>query len=148
MDVTALKQRLATSTNLVIGDVKDTVTELLNEPSIDPVGFVSFDLDLYSSTKPALEVLRSAKRKTLSRVILYFDDVQLPVSHEFAGELLAIKEFNDETNDVKIDKLRTIGYGRPFHESWWLGNIYVAHDLAAIGKYCLQREADVTTFKL
>jgi hypothetical protein len=148
MDEDALRRRLTSRTKLLLGDVSETVDDFLAQTERAPIGFVSFDLDLYSSTKQALEVLRSPRRRMLRRVFLYFDDVQLPMTHDFAGELLAIREFNDETEDVKIDRLRTVRYERPFHESWWLGNVYCAHDLAAISTFSLVRGSDDGTFRL
>ena len=52
MDQSRLKERLRPSTQLVIGSVSKTVQNLLHTP--DPVGFVAFDLDYYSSTAEAL----------------------------------------------------------------------------------------------
>ncbi len=43
-------------------------------------------------------------KQILNRVLLYFDDVDLDFCHKFAGELLAINEFNDQQQDVKIDR--------------------------------------------
>jgi hypothetical protein len=81
-------------------------------------------------------------------VILYFDDIHMWFTHRFAGELLAIREFNEQVSDVKIDVLHSVPYGRPFPESWWVGNIYCAHDLEAIDGFKAQRASDTMTFRL
>lgn len=60
-------------------------------------------------------------------------------NHCFAGELLAIDEFNAKSWSVKIDRWHGIGSGRAFHESGWLKRMYVAHDLDAISGTVLQR---------
>jgi hypothetical protein len=69
-------------------------------------------------------------------------------THDFAGELLAIREFNEQVCDVKIDVLHSAPYGRPFSDSWWVGNMYCAHDLRAINAFDAQRVSDTTTFQL
>ena len=71
----------------------------------------------------------------LRRTYLYFDDVADPQAsflHRFAGELLAIDEFNDRNAAVKIDVWRGLRSGRIFQESEWIEKMYIAHDLTAI----------------
>lgn len=75
----------------------------------------------------------------LRRVPMYFDDTHLFYNHRFAGELLAIEEFNRTNDCVRIDRWRGIANARVFPESFWLGNMYVAHDLEAIAKTVLKR---------
>lgn len=138
MDVEALKARLTTRTKLVLGDVAQNVQRFLDVNEI-PVGFIAFDLDYYSSTKHALSLLSSPKRKILRRTPLYFDDVDLYVNHRFAGELLAIDEFNTSTDMVRIDNWRGVREARPFSEAPWLDKMFVAHDLAAITSFRPER---------
>ena len=71
---------------------------------------------------------------------MYFDDVKRIFNHRFAGELLAIDEFNAINENVKIDRWRGITEGRAFPESDWLERMYVAHDLEAISKAHATRE--------
>lgn len=134
MDVAKLKSRLAPGTQLVLGNVSETVDEFVNGGDYRPIGFISFDLDLYSSTVEAMKILKSEKRNVLNRVFLYFDDVDILVNHKFAGELLAIDEFNQENDDIKIDRWRGIRRSRPFFESIWLDRMYIAHHLTAISR--------------
>ncbi len=142
LDETALRQKLAPTTRLVLGDVKDTVANFVDTIQAAPIGFVSFDLDLYSSTMHALQVFTHPKKSMLMRVPLYFDDVLEPlVSHRFAGELLAIEEFNDQNSGVKIDQWRGIKVGRPFPEYPYLDCMYLAFHLDAISGSNLSREA-------
>lgn len=60
----------------------------------------------------------------------YFDDVNTP-DHAFytevTGELLAIDEFNQSHPQMRISRLRSLPYTRPFPEYWHI-MIYVAHD--------------------
>ena len=78
----------------------------------------------------------------LLRTVLYFDDVDFDCSHQFAGELLAIREFNDQNDAVKIDRWRGCRKGCVFHENPWIEKMYVAHDLEAISDVTLDRNPD------
>jgi len=138
MDEPALRSRLAPSTTLVIEDVSETA---LRQPLAAPVGFVALDLDLYSSTWAALRLLLRSDIHLLRRVALYFDDTDAEYNHRFAGEILAIDEFNRASESVKIDYWRGIQSGRPFPEAGWLKGMYLAHDLAAINQVKLIRQA-------
>src|SRR4051812_44594705 len=55
MDHDALRARLQ-GAKLLLGDVADTVAELIEAVAQTPVGFVSFDLDYYTSTVDALKL--------------------------------------------------------------------------------------------
>jgi len=70
----------------------------------------------------------------LRRVPMYFDDVDFIFNHRFAGELLAIDEFNQANPLLKIDRWRGVRKGRVFVTQSWLDRMYVAHDLAAINE--------------
>lgn len=74
----------------------------------------------------------------LRRVAMYFDDLDEHYNHRWAGELLAIDEFNAASATVKIDPWRGVR-NRPFHESVWLRGMYLAHDLGAISAVRLSR---------
>lgn len=143
MDVDALRRRLDAATTLVIGDTRETVPRFAEQLSC-PIGFASVDVDLYSSTTAVLELFRGRRRHMLRRSFLYFDDVADPQAsflHRFAGELLAIDEFNASTDDVKIDLWRGLRGGRIFPEAEWIEKMYIAHDLTAIGAARMQRPA-------
>lgn len=132
MDEAKLRARLAPRTTLILGNVRDTVPAFVREANAPPVGFISVDVDLYSSTMQALQIFTLPGRKLLMRTFIYFDDVELPISHRFAGELLAIDEFNAANSTIKIDQLRGFNINRPFPEKSYLRMMYVAHDLEAI----------------
>jgi hypothetical protein len=76
MDEPALRQRLRTAT-LVIGDVSETVPDFVKNLST-PIGFISFDLDYYSSTAQAFRIFSGAPSSRLPRVQCYFDDILWP----------------------------------------------------------------------
>jgi hypothetical protein len=132
MDVDRLRARLDGDTRLILGDVRDTVPSFVADIQDAPLGFVSFDLDLYSSTRDALRVFTEPKSRSLLQTPLYFDDIQPLISHRFAGELLAIDEFNAGQSAVRIDRWYRIHEGRPFPEAPYLNCMYVAHNIAAI----------------
>jgi len=90
------------------------------------------DVDLYSSTTHALKILTLPGRKLLRRTFIYFDDIDQLFTHRYAGELLAIDEFNKENASIKIDRIRGFNIGRPFPDKPYLHMMYVAHDLEAI----------------
>jgi hypothetical protein len=140
MDVPLLRSKLGPRTTLVLGNVQETVPHFFEDPGVPPLGFIAFDLDLYSSTTQALRLLSMPGKRTLDHVALYFDDVEHSISHRFAGELLAIDEFNRASAQVKIDRWRGLGNDRPFPEASYLKKMYMAHDLEAISARVLDRE--------
>lgn len=139
MDEDALRAQLTSRTHLVIGNVRHTVPAFVEARTNPPVGFVSIDLDLYSSTTDALRVLSLPGTKTLKRVVLYFDDIMGVHTHRFGGERLAIDEFNGQNKLVKIDHWYGLRIGRPFPERGFLDQMYIAHNLDAINKTVLDR---------
>ena len=128
MDEEKLKQLLDRETRLVIGDVKETVTWL--RATKHPIGFVSFDLDYYSSTKEALKAFELHSSTRLPRVYCYFDDIVWPeyaCHNPWTGELCAIREFNEAHAWMKLSPLNMLRRMRP-HAEAWNEQIYVLHD--------------------
>jgi hypothetical protein len=142
MDEEGLRQRLRPNTQLIIGNVRDTLPEALARIQ-ESIGFVAVDVDIYSSTRDVLRMFSNPSRKMLRRVFMYWDDVDLMFTHRFAGELLAMEEFNCINQDVKIDQWRSISKQRPFPEASWLKRMYIAHDLAAISRTHTTRQVRV-----
>lgn len=124
MDVEALKRRLSRA-QLLLGPVAQTVATFA-ESRPAPIGFVSFDMDLYSSTRDAFALFSGRTDLLLPRVVCYFDDI-IGYSHsDFAGERLAISEFNAAHERRKISQM----YGlRKFirGQYMWLDMMYLAH---------------------
>jgi hypothetical protein len=130
MNVAALKAKLTARTSLVLGPIAETV---MTTTIFEPLGFVSVDVDYYSSTVDALSLL--ACTPALRRTAMYFDDLSAHYNHQEAGELLAIREFNEKhAGRIIIDRWRGLAEGRPFPEASWLEAMYLAHDLAAISR--------------
>ncbi len=136
MDSTRLQAQLSTHTTLVLGDVAKTVARFAPR---GPIGFISFDLDLYSST---LQAFRIFEKPILPHMPVYFDDVILPFNHRFAGELLAIDDFNRRSENVKIDRWHGIKLLTAFSDSQWAEQMYVAHDLR-VGKQQMSRRSEL-----
>ena len=128
MDVELLKARLKKA-KLILGDVKDTIKTFPKEESPAPIGFISFDLDYYSSTAEAFQLFNEPDTLFLPRVFCYFDDCigdDWELHSEFTGELLLIKEFNDKNDKRKLAKINGLRYKRIF-ESPWNEVMYVLH---------------------
>jgi hypothetical protein len=140
MDEVLLRSRLTSRTTLVLGEVKDTAADFVRTMQRSPLGFVAVDVDLYSSTRDALQICSLPGKQMLLHTPMYFDDIRSIFNHRFAGELLAIDEFNAANKNVKIDRWRGITEDRAFPESDWLNRMYVAHDLEAVTRSGSPRE--------
>jgi hypothetical protein len=120
MDVQYLQARLKKTTRLILGDVADTVSDFMRT-SVAPLGFVAFDLDFYSSTVHAIKILSTGHNHLLPRVYCYFDDTmgsREELYNEYTGELLAIREFNQQHEDRKIALIRGLIHHRIIKSSW------------------------------
>jgi hypothetical protein len=129
MDAAALRKRL-TRAQLEIGDVRETIPRVMSSPDTPPLGFISFDLDYYSSTKAAFNVFEHGPKLRLPRVYCYFDDITGPAiacQNEHVGELLAIREFNDGQSRRQLSKLVYLWTERE-KRAIWNEKIYVFHD--------------------
>lgn len=139
MDESALRAQLTSRTMLILGNVAETVPGFFDNYDPPPIGFVSFDLDFYSSTRDALKIFTLPNKRMLRQVPLYFDDINRLHNHKFAGEPLAIEEFNQENSNVKIDRWYHVKWRSAFPERLYFDDLYVAHDLDAINKTTLDR---------
>jgi hypothetical protein len=130
MDVDALRARL-TRAQLVLGDVADTVPEWIEHNASPPIGFASFDLDLYSSTADALAVLEMPTDRLLPRVHCYFDDTTGFTYGDFNGERRAIAEFNEKHDDRKISPFYGLRHYVPARcaNDLWVHKFWLAHIL-------------------
>lgn len=118
MDEDELRSRLKRA-KLIVGDVKETLPAFLERP-FPPVGFVSFDLDYYSSTKTAFGIFDEDTSHYLPRVVCYFDDMSNSEALQcsYTGEALAIREFNGEHEDAKIDRIYGLRGARLIDATW------------------------------
>ena len=129
LDESALKPQLKRG-ELWIGDVGE-VLERLFAANIPPVGFVAFDLDLYSSTASALAAMsHAAIHQFLPRTICYFDDTvgsHEELHSEWTGELLAISEFNASSSRRKMAKINGLRYKLMSLDAPWVDGMYALH---------------------
>lgn len=136
MNCDKLRKQLSKPTKLVLGNVEQTI---LQQEFESPIGFIAFDLDFYSSTVQALRLFSRKDAVFLNRVGAYFDDINDIHNHRFAGERLAIDEFNVSSDNFRIDQWRGIRYERPFPEARWLDGMFIIHNLKAISETKLKR---------
>ena len=123
MDEKALRQRL-TRAKLVLGDVADTIKTFFDKYNPAPIGFVSVDLDYYSSTAAALTMFNASSNYLLPRIFCFFDDVvgaTIELYNDYTGELAAIREFNLSHPDAKICPIKHL---RMNH---WADDMFAVH---------------------
>lgn len=127
MDVNALKKRLKRA-RLVLGLVKETVPKfLLSHPA--PIGFMSIDVDYYTSTVEVLEVLEGGQDLLMPRIHCYLDDIIGFTFSEYTGERLAINEFNNAHEMRKISPIFGLKHflPEPYANQPWPDQMYMAH---------------------
>lgn len=129
MNYDALNQNSKKS-SLILGNISDTIINFINDVKPSPIGFVSIDVDYYSSTVNSLKLFEAEHEFFLPRTFCYFDDIvgdDWELHTQFAGELLAINEFNNKNKYKKIDKINGLSFKRLI-KSEWNDKMYVFHD--------------------
>jgi hypothetical protein len=115
---------------LVLGPVEETLGGFVGQkPS--PVGFIAFDLDLYSSTAAALRLLEVPVDLLLPRIYSYFDDITGFTYADHNGARLAINEFNETHSMRKVSPVYAAEFYVPRREAsaLWTRKLYLAHVL-------------------
>jgi len=126
-DHQALRARLPAHAELVLGDVAETIPQLLASEitAANPVGFISLDVDLYTASKDVLKILEADVQKLAPVIPLWVDDSNINVLQgSYCGEALAIREFNETHRDRKIDH-KVVRTTRP--QTLWHHCFYFAH---------------------
>lgn len=125
-----LRERLPENTNLIIGDIRDTLPDFLDAltPS-RPIGYVAIDVDYYSSAMDSLAIFTGRADLYLPETILYFDDIGLESHNEWQGEYLAIKDFNSQNQMRKIGPFNFLRESRLFKRADWINHMYFLHVL-------------------
>jgi hypothetical protein len=108
MDVEKLRARLGRA-ELVLGHVADTVPEFL-EREYAPVGFISNEMDFYSSTMHSFGVLDAPAARLIPRVICHFVAAVWHPGTDFVGPLPAIHDFNQAHDRRKISPIHGLRY--------------------------------------
>lgn len=128
MEVEKLRGALPSNAELIIGDVANTLPPFLETISAEqPVGFIAVDVDYYSSAKSVLRVFSSDAEKYLPATLVYLDDIDHICSNQWAGELLAVSEFNSESELRKIAPFAMLRSLRIFKNPQWIDHMYIAH---------------------
>lgn len=127
MNQELLRKRL-TKAQLIVGPVNATIGSFVKSAPA-PVGFISFDLDLYSSTAHALSLFEAETSRVMPRVHCYFDDIIGFTYSEFTGERLAIAEFNSAHTLRKISPIFGLRHFLPpqYKDSTWTEQLFLAH---------------------
>ena len=105
-NVQNLISQLPSWARLIIGNIADTLPLYMElfKKSNSRLGFVSLDVDLYSSTVPTLEIFKLPANLYVPAVPMYVDDVNWLITFsKFTGEQLAIDEFNQQNTLRKIE---------------------------------------------
>jgi hypothetical protein len=128
-DRDSLMQKIGNRAEIIWGDIAETIGPFTDsiDPTV-PLGFISVDVDIYSATKSSLRCLSSAPEKYLPAISMYFDDVGFFFANQWAGELAAIREFNEQHELRKIDVDRSLN-SRPVKAEGWYSNMHVCHVL-------------------
>lgn len=123
-----LRAALPSNAALIIGDLAETVPEFMRGVSQEaPIGFVSVDVDYYSSTVASLKIFEGEPRLYLPTTLLYLDDVQYAGHSEWAGEMLAVREFSESSEKRKIGRANFLRENRLFKRASWISHIYMLH---------------------
>lgn len=107
MDEEALRLR-APAAKLIIGQVRDTITNFISSYQPAPIGIILFDMDYWSSTKDSFHLFDDYVKNSdnfLPRIFMYFDDVigtHYEMYGPFNGQLGALSAFNETRSDIKV----------------------------------------------
>ncbi|HEU5293748.1 MAG TPA: hypothetical protein VFU71_03060 [Burkholderiaceae bacterium] len=127
MDQAKLRARLH-RTELVLGDIKDTVDEFAATMRA-PLAFLACDFVLYSATAQGLKILDAPEQALLPRVHCYFDDVLGFTYGDDNGERLAIHEFNRAHAQRKISPIYGLRHyvHSEFSSDMWVEKFWIGH---------------------
>jgi hypothetical protein len=129
MDEGALRARLPQA-KLVLGHIQETVPGFLEAHDPAPIGFVSVDVDYYSSTAAALRLFDGDHRHFLPRVFCYLDDTvgddDQVIHNDHVGELAAVRELNEANDAMKLSPINGLRHKRAVPAPW-NDLIYVLH---------------------
>lgn len=130
MNPGALRDMLPPGTELYLGPLSSTIPRLLERvrPSA-PIGFVALDVDYWSSTAEALELLKGEPEQYLPRTPVYVDDIALDEHNSAAGASLAIEEFNASMPRRRLERHAFLEHRRIFRRPGWLKQTMFLHVL-------------------
>jgi hypothetical protein len=146
MNHEALRAKLPSNGELILGQLQDTIAQFrdhrLNVSA--PIAYVVIDVDYYSSTVDALKIFDGPAEAYLPLTLLYLDDVGLEHHNRFAGEELALREFNDAHPRRKAVRHDFLESGRIFRRAPWLKHMHFMHIMDhPIRSYGVNRAASI-----
>lgn len=144
MNKVLLEEKTNGKATIIYGSIKDSLknfTKIINDKA--PIGFVSVDVDYYSSTIEVLELFKEKANLFLPLSYIYFDDIFMPNHNEKCGELLAIKEFNDNSKMRNISHHSFFENTRIFKKANWVKQLYYFHVLDHKHRSDLSRQRKV-----
>lgn len=129
MDEAGLRAALPETVTLLLGDLSETVPQFVAGLRADqPIGFVAVDVDYYWSTHLALQLFCATDPALyLPLTTVYFDDILLDHHNSWAGELLAIRDFNERSPLRKLEHHGFLENSRVFRNALWLKQTYFLH---------------------
>ena len=114
---------------MIVGNIADTVPGFCTAHNPPPIGFISIDVDYYSSTVAVLRLFDEPERFFIPRVFVYLDDT-IGDDHElhgdFTGELAGVHDFNAAHPMRKIARINGLRWKRRFPAAW-NDQMFVAH---------------------
>ncbi|MEX2375259.1 MAG: hypothetical protein WD942_06685 [Dehalococcoidia bacterium] len=122
---------LISDAELILGPMGPSIADYLAREDAAPVGFIACNLDYYSLAIQALNSVAASRTGVrLPRVMTLFDDLLFPeraCHNAWTGERLAIREFNETHDLMKIDKMHHLRWMRRA-PAFWHEMVYVLHD--------------------
>jgi len=113
---------------IIYGDINQTIVTYLEEFKPAPIGFISFDLDYYTSTIAAFQLLDGNNNYFLPRVECYLDDInssELLCASSETGVRRAVLEYNEERLNKILKKEGVQAFRR--YPSSWNENLFICH---------------------
>lgn len=129
-DQKKLQSMLPENSKLYIGPIAKTVSNFFEDfkGSKSVIGFVSIDVDYYTSTNDCLEIFKGPPGSYLPACPVYLDDVNNIDHNPYCGELLAINEFNTNySTHRKFAQMNQLRNWRIFKNALWLDQMYFYH---------------------
>ena len=128
MNSLALEKEIKNKAKIIYGDIENSLKAFISTLSCEsPIGFVTIDVDYYSSCKNVLELFKSEATYFLPLTYVYLDDIFMPHHNSRCGELLAVSEFNAEASLRVLKYHQFFMHYRIFKNANWVKQIYFLH---------------------
>lgn len=128
MDEKALRARLPSNVELIIGEVEETVSEFMKSLTTEsPLAYVCLDVDYYSSSLASLQVLAGEPGKYLPLTIVYLDDLEDDMHNSNCGELAALKDIAPKISPRVIERHPFLRSYRLMKNARWVDHIFYYH---------------------